>query len=87
VILGVFMIYEVSRLPSRHRTHLAAERDTERLVPEAHAQDGDGVLAEQLEREADVLESESAHVSRAVLTAGWSGRPGPGRGSRSPCWG
>jgi hypothetical protein len=85
VILGVFMIYEVSRLPSRHRTHLAAERDAERLVPEAHAQDGDGVLAEQLEREANVPESE--RHAHAQLTAGWSGRPGPGRGSRSPCWG
>jgi hypothetical protein len=72
--LGVFMIYEVSRLPSRHRTHLAAERDAERLVPEAHAQDGDGVLAEQLEREADVLESERDMLTRSSPLGGRAGR-------------
>lgn len=36
-------------------THLAAERDTDGLMPETDAKDWDWVLAEQIKGEADIL--------------------------------
>lgn len=56
--------------------HLATERYTNSLVSQTHAEDGYRVRSDELQSEPDVLSSAPRRATE--LTAGWSGRPGPG---------
>lgn len=69
VILGMWAICVSG---SQRGTYRAAEGDGDGLVAEAHAEDGDGVLANQLERKPDVLGSVKRGEVRAYRWVVWS---------------